>query len=489
LKEIRQDPIFFYGRSEWMMSGRHLRQPNQNPPRRRRSRRKAAIISSVVAACLAVGGGVAYYGLHRPLKASPVNPQYTSVAEKQQPPSDPNRTNILLIGADTRPGQVGGNTDVLILCSIDREHKRIELLSIPRDTKVKFPDGSDTKINEALSVGGPQLTERLVSQLLDIHIDDYALTHFGGLVKIIDTIGGIRLDVPERMYYRTGDKQYGVINLQPGVQTLNGAQALGFVRFRHDKLGDIGRTERQQEFLKALSEKLLQPANILKLPQLVREFWGTIDTDMNLAQVISLAAHAEEYKQYHIITETLPGSFHNPDPNIPHDVSYWLVNPAEAKYVAKQFFDDGVRIKNPVQDPYVTEHWTPSANTTGKASTGETGNSIGNAGGDSTVNGSGTENTTGGSVSTVSGAGNDATGTQNNLGNAAHPPSPEATKMVVTGRTVNVRSGPGSNYSIIASAVAGDTVWELGTVGSWVKVELTSGSIGYIANWLVQPAG
>ncbi|MCL6625644.1 MAG: LCP family protein [Alicyclobacillus shizuokensis] len=435
---------------------------------------KRAIVLVTAAACVGVAGG-AYYALHRPLKTvpAPSASKYTDVAEQPKIPADPDRTNILLIGSDTRPGEVDGNTDVLILCSIDRAHHRIEMLSIPRDTKITFPDGMQGKINEALSLGGPALTERMVSELLDVHIDNYALTHFGGLVKIIDTLGGIRIDVPERMYYRTGDKEYGVINLQPGVQTLSGAQALGFVRFRHDRLGDIGRTQRQQEFLKALSHKLMDPANIVRLPQLIREFWGTIDTDMSLAQVIHLATQATSFKQYPIVTETLPGSFHNPDPNIPHDASYWIVNPAEARYAAKHLLDDGTHVANPVQDPYITEHWSPADGMGAKArirsatTTADTQQQ--------------NDNTT--STSANSAASGDST---NTTGGA--PPSPGAVKMVVTGQTINVRSGPGTNYAVVASATAGEMVWKLEEFNGWDKIQLPEGAIGYVASWLLQPS-
>ncbi|WP_054969192.1 LCP family protein [Alicyclobacillus ferrooxydans] len=349
------------------MAGRHARK--QSPESMRLKRHKAVRIGiPTTLGALLILGGAAYYRLNRPLTHDVQYPAYTTPSNTTTnaittpvAPPEPSRQTVLVIGTDTRPGETGGNTDVLILASIDPKNKRIELLSVPRDTKVTYPNGSSAKINEGLMLGGPTLTKSVVSQLTGQHIDNYALTHFGGLVQIINTIGGITLNVPERMYYNTGDTEYNIINLHPGVQTLNGAQALGFVRFRHDALGDIGRTQRQQEFLQALSDKLLQPQNITKLPTLVREFWGTMDTDMSTLNVLQLAANANTYRGYQIIHETLPGSFHNPDPKIRNDVSYWIVNPLEAKYMATQFFENGLIQKNPVQDPSVTENWkTPS---------------------------------------------------------------------------------------------------------------------------------
>ena len=348
-----------------MLAGRHARKPSLEKPKSTRRRALWISLLSILGALIFLGGG-AYYWLTRPLthqvKYPDVRLPKTSAATPAKP-EDKTRETVLLIGTDSRPGEPGGNTDVLILTSIDPKNERIEMLSIPRDTKVMYPDGTYAKVNQALMLGGPNLTKSLMTELTGQPIDNYALTHFGGLVDIINTIGGITINVPERMYYNTGDKQYNIINLHKGVQTLNGVQALGFVRFRHDALGDIGRTERQQQFLKALSEKLLQPDNIPKLPTLIREFWGTMDTDMSLLDVLKLGARADTYRGYQIIHETLPGSFHNPDPSVKNDESYWIVNPHEAKYAATQLFEHGLVQRNPIQDPTVTKHWTPPTST------------------------------------------------------------------------------------------------------------------------------
>jgi polyisoprenyl-teichoic acid--peptidoglycan teichoic acid transferase len=350
------------------MAGRHLKKkPKPWNDTKLQRKRRTVIIASAMAGCLTLGAG-GYYALTRPLthtEAAQYKGMTLPPVETTAP--DEARTNILLIGTDNRAGEPGGNADVLILCSIDRKNKRIELMSIPRDTKVMFPDGSSSKINEGLMLGGPALAETLVNQLIHQPIDHYALTHFGGLVDIIDTLGGVTMKVDKRMYYNTGDKQYAVINLRPGAQTLTGEQALGYVRFRHDTLGDIGRTERQQKFLTALAHQLLKPTNVTKLPTLVREFWGTIDTDMSMLDVLGLAEKAKQYEGYQIIHETLPGSFHDPDKNSPNDQSYWIVNPQEARYVAEQFFDKGVVVHSPIQDPQVTENWTPPVTNSGSA--------------------------------------------------------------------------------------------------------------------------
>jgi polyisoprenyl-teichoic acid--peptidoglycan teichoic acid transferase len=283
--------------------------------------------------------------------------------------SMPGRLTTLLIGTDVRPQDNNGNADVLVVASVDNANHRIELMSVPRDTQVPFPDGTYHKINESLQVGGPELTMSLTENLLGMPIDHYALTRFDGLVNMIDTIHGIKINVPKSMYYVTGDKKYGVIHLHKGEQTLNGEQALAFVRYRKDALGDIGRTARQQMFLTAVSQKLCDPTNIRYLPGLTKRLWDSVDTDISISDMPRLIRETSRMKSCTIIHETLPGSFHDPIPGDKADLSYWVVNPVQARYAARQFFCNGIVQNNPVQDPATTQSWTlpsvhPDANNT-----------------------------------------------------------------------------------------------------------------------------
>jgi len=436
------------------MAGRHVRGRNGLYEQPTRSKRMPIILTSILGT-IAVLSGTAYYMLRTPLDLFKGVAAVPTPVEKS--PITADRINFLLIGTDTRPGETGGNTDVLILLSVDNLHKRIEMMSVPRDTKILYPGGNEAKINQSLSLGGPNLTINLVKSLLQQPVDYYALTHFGGLVDVINTLGGITVYVKERMYYNTGDTQWNIIDLQPGVQTLNGVQALGFVRFRHDALGDIGRTERQQEFLSSLSQKLLQPENVVKLPTLIRQFWSTVDTNLSLLEVGDFASSAGHFESYKIIHETLPGSFHNPDPSIPNDQSYWIVNPDEAKYMAKQFFDGGVVQTNPVQDPLTTANWQPPASNP-------------------------PQNATDGSTP----SGNNGTaGTSNSTADSSTTATTTATPLTVTAPSAYIRSGPGTSYGVVASAMSGQTVQMIEKQGDWDKIQLPDGSIGYIANWLL----
>lgn len=432
------------------MTGRHRpRQTRTSSTGRGRGLRIAAV--SVLGGLTLLFLG-AYYLMRTPLdqfKGVSAEPQTRLIANPVKRPAD--RINVLLIGTDSRPGDSSGNTDVLMLASIDNLHKRIELMSIPRDTRIAYPHGGTGKINQSLNLGGPQLTIQLVENLLQQPVDYYALTHFSGLVNIINTIGGLQVNVKERMYYNTGDQQWNLINLRPGVQTLDGTEALGFVRFRHDALGDIGRTERQQEFLAALSNKLLRPDTVSKLPTLVRQFWSTIDTNMSALEVSDIAAKARSFQNYQVIHETIPGSFHNPDPQIANDQSYWEVNPEQVGYAAGQFFESGIVQQNPVQDPSTTQNWQPPAKPSANSN------------------------------ATVSNQGDPDTPSV-----TPHADSPFLTVQVVS---ADVRTGPGTDYPVILKVSYGQMVKVVGTEGEWKRLQFSDGRIGYVtSNTLLAPS-
>lgn len=326
------------------MFKRKMKTPHQ-PASPKRKRRQRIILWSSIGLAVIILGGVAYAMLSRTGDKNWHDPKPVTV-----PPTEPSRFTALLIGTDTRPGEHGGNTDVLMVLSIDYKAKRIGLLSVPRDTLVQLPNGSTGKINSLYDIGGVPLLDQTVENLIGMDIPNYAITHFGGLVNIIDTVGGVWIDVPERMNYNTGDKVYGIIDLYPGYQKLSGQQALGFARFREDALGDIGRTVRQQLFLKAFEKALLQPSNIPVLPQLVSEFSNTVETNLSKAQELNFATNAKSLKGFTVINMTLPGAY---------DAANWYVNPNQAKWVTHQFFYQGIKPANMIQTMTQVQQWTP----------------------------------------------------------------------------------------------------------------------------------
>ena len=140
--------------------------------------------------------------------------------------------NLLLLGADkSRDGQA--RSDTLMIMHLDLIREEISLLSIPRDTRVKFADGEYHKINAAYSYGGVELVEDTVSQFLDIKIDYYLQIDYNDFIGMVNLIDGIKLDIAKDLVYV--DKAANLnIDLAAGEQILNGEEALEYVRFRHD---------------------------------------------------------------------------------------------------------------------------------------------------------------------------------------------------------------------------------------------------------------
>ncbi len=223
------------------------------------------------------------------------------------------RVNVLVIGTDVTLGNRRqilpiARADSLLLASFDPESDRISALSIPRDTRAAIPGVGTTKINAAYAFGGPGLTVRTVEELLGVKIDFYVKLGPKSFARLVDAIGGVEIDVEKDMRYT--DNWAGLhINLKKGRQVLNGAQAEGYIRFRHDALGDIGRVERQQKVLLAIAHTLRSPAMIVRAPQLIRAFTENTQTNLTLTEMMTLGMFAVRVDLAVMRTATLPGSF------------------------------------------------------------------------------------------------------------------------------------------------------------------------------------
>lgn len=243
------------------------------------------------------------------------------------------RVNVILIGADQRPEEKVYNTDSIIFASIDPLNQQVSLLSIPRDTKVHLLGHGDVKINSVASLEGLDTLQKIVSDLLDVPVNGYIMTNFAGFKKIIDTLGGITVNVEKDMYYETGDKEDGYINLRKGLQRLNGTQALEYTRFRYDALADISRTARQQVVLKAVAKEMFQLTTVPKIPVLIPQLMKAVQTNLTSMEILKLAKVAVGFDSSKVISQTLPGSFLDLE-----GISYWNVEPVEAKEVVRNLF-------------------------------------------------------------------------------------------------------------------------------------------------------
>jgi len=254
------------------------------------------------------------------------------------------RLNFLLLGSDARTGETKARADTIIFAAADTNEKRLALLSIPRDTRVEIPGHGRDRINAATVYGGPELARDTVARLLGQPIDYYVMTNYEGFKEIVDILGGVTIDVEKDMYHY--DPQEGgryTINLKKGVQRLNGEQALMYVRYRGDPLGDIARVQRQQKFLMALADEILKPATIIKLPRLIPAIKRCVETDMPLTKMLALARMARNVDDVQIVAATLPGFLSDYDP-------FWHVDLRQAREVAARLIR-GEEVTSVVQTP------------------------------------------------------------------------------------------------------------------------------------------
>lgn len=258
-----------------------------------------------------------------------------------------NRVSLLLVGADQRTDEEKFNTDSIILATIDPTGPRISMLSIPRDTRVSLPGHPNIKINSVAPLSDLESLQKKVSELTGVSIAGYVQTNFDGFKQIIDTLGGVTIDVEKNMYYETGDEKDGYINLKKGVQRLDGSKALQYARFRHDELADISRTARQQVVLKAVAKEMLQVSTLTKLPWLIPQLTEAVNTNLALGDIFKLSKAAVQLDNAEIYTQTLPGKF-----NDLNGMSFWEVDPTEAKAVVRNLLR-GITTSKVIEDQEV----------------------------------------------------------------------------------------------------------------------------------------
>ena len=240
--------------------------------------------------------------------------------------------NILLLGVDSNgPNTMpfsGVRSDTMIIVNVDMHSKSINAISIPRDSKVYISDGHGVqKINSAYAIGGVELTKKTIEETLGIKIHNYVIVNAEGVRKLIDTIGGIPIHIDQNMYYRDySDGLY--IDLKKGDHILTGEEAEGYLRFRKDSLGDIGRIHRQQKFIKALIEQVKSPDALRKIPEALKIASLYTRTDLNLYQMSQYAAAAREIDLNKVEFVMLPGG-----PNKKGMISYWILDPEKTQQV------------------------------------------------------------------------------------------------------------------------------------------------------------
>ena len=247
----------------------------------------------------------------------------------------PRKQTILILGVDaneqgTDPWK-GTRSDTIILMNIDAKHKSVNLISIPRDSKVYVSGNHGVqKINSAHAIGGVKLTKRTIEDTLGIRIDKYIIIRDEAVEKIVDAIGGVPIYVEKDMsYHDYAGKLH--IDLKQGNTLLDGKNAVGYLRYRKDGLGDIGRTHRQQWFLRGFTERIQNPQIIAKMPEIIATVARYVRTDLSLYEISQLAAFSRGINVNNVEVAVLPGA-----PNQTGYISYWILDPEKTQEVVNR---------------------------------------------------------------------------------------------------------------------------------------------------------
>lgn len=264
--------------------------------------------------------------------------------------------HILVLGTDRptptsspSPSTLQGRSDTMMLVRFDPKASKITLLSIPRDTRVAIPNFGTDKINATNAIGGPVLSAQVVSQLLGgIPIDRFIRLNTEGVRDLIDAIGGVEIYVPERMEYHDVTQKLH-IDLEPGLQRLNGQQAHDFIRFRHNQLGDIGRVQRQQALIRALTQELLRPTTWSRTPLILDAIRQNLDTNMTWEELLGIARFMISSGQDRLDMVLLPGRFSQPHE---YSTSYWIPDKPAIQELASTYFQATPQGSSLTRTPY-----------------------------------------------------------------------------------------------------------------------------------------
>jgi len=292
----------------------------QEERKTKRARKKLYLKMSILVILLSIIVSVGVFGLMNDL----------GISDKQELLVE-QKLNFLILGSDAL-NQGINRADSIMVASVDLKDGQIGILSLPRDTRVQIPGKEGYhKLNAAYAYGGSELIKETVEKLIKVPIDYSISTDFNGFKSIINTLGGIEVNVAKDLKYI--DQAGGLyIDIPAGNQTLYGQQALEYIRFRHDRLGDIGRIRRQQKFIKAVMDKILTPKVIFKIPKLIKQLSDNIETDLPMTKGLKLAIELtdeiRDFNRSKIKMETLPGI-----PKYIDGISYWVPDKAKLEAV------------------------------------------------------------------------------------------------------------------------------------------------------------
>lgn len=251
-------------------------------------------ITSVIALLFIAAGGYAYYmydsvkgtaeDMHEEVKRDKPQDSPTITKEKNES-AEP--ISILMMGVDEREND-RGRSDALIMMTLNPEKEKMQMISIPRDTRTEIiGHGTTDKINHAYAFGGTKMAIETVENFTDIPVDYYIRVNMEALSSLVDAMGGVTvhndLDWYDEGYYKKG------YHYREGDINLNGPKALGYVRMRHmDPNGDFGRNERQRQIITAIIDKASNVSAVTKFDDILSVLGSNVKTDMTFDDMMNI---------------------------------------------------------------------------------------------------------------------------------------------------------------------------------------------------------
>lgn len=217
-----------------------------------------------------------------------------------------NYTTIALFGGDSREGELGAGThaDTIIIASIDKETKEVNLVSVYRDLVTKQLNGELKKVNHAYFTGGPKEAINVLNKNLDLDIQDHVTVDWKALVDTIEHMGGLELDVKQEEIEelnRCITETATVVGVKPiyveksGEQRLDGVQVTSYCRMRHNVGDDYKRTERQRLVIEKMLDKIKQ-TDISTLNDIIDTVFPQVSTSFKLKELVQLATGVLQYE-------------------------------------------------------------------------------------------------------------------------------------------------------------------------------------------------
>jgi LCP family protein required for cell wall assembly len=223
--------------------------------------------------------------------------------------------NILLIGNNARDASTPlapGQADLIIVAHVEPAERRVVMITIPRNTMVAYPGWKDPipKIKSAFLMGGPSLAMATVSRLTGMPIHYYVVADFSGFAAAIDAAGGVTVDIPGRIY----DPLHSGANFQPGVQHLDGQQALAWIRVRQNEAGnglrvnDYQRMSAAVALLRALEHQVVSHLSVGELSHLISVWDSDVATNLAKSQLLGLALSLDHASIHHVTLGSIADS-------------------------------------------------------------------------------------------------------------------------------------------------------------------------------------